>query len=100
MTYREFLNFMAKQHNISKSDARLMFNTVLSSIREALLSGESVQFTGMYTVFPRLRKRNFSWTNPHTKVVMKLVDRMKLELRPAVRFQKLLTERFIGNNED
>lgn len=65
MTKSELINQIAEKSELTKKDAEKAFSAVVSSITDALVSGEKVQIVGFGTFEVRDRKEKLS-KNPQT----------------------------------
>ena len=65
MTKSELINQIAEKSELTKKDAEKAFSAVVSTITDALVSGEKVQIVGFGTFEVRDRKEKLS-KNPQT----------------------------------
>ena len=71
MTKSELINQIAEKSELTKKDAEKAFSAVVSTITDALVSGEKVQIVGFGTFEVRDRKEKLS-KNPQTGEAIKI----------------------------
>lgn len=66
MTKTDLINFLAENFDITKKDAGLFLNAVLTKIADSLKKGEDVILTG-FGSFKVVRRADRTGVNPQTK---------------------------------
>lgn len=87
MNKSELINRLADTSQLTKKDAHIILNSVLTLIEESLLRGEEVKLVGFGKFAVRGRKAS-SRMNPQTKQPIKVPEKVVPVFRPGKDLKK------------
>ena len=90
----EFIDMLANDHNLSKTEAKEMYEKFISTHKRALLSGKRVLVGDLYRVQGVVRKGG-KRRIPRTGEQVEVADRARIKLIAGTAFEQELTEAIV-----
>ncbi len=97
MHQRDFIRLMQRLYpSVTQEDGDQIFAMVVTTLREALVRGESILLPKLGRFFPIFIERERQWKNPATGEISTLGNKVRLRFRITRDFEQAMNERLLN----